>query len=65
MSAQHWQPSVCMAIGRRVSDTHECLRGNPGLGSRQPTTVTDHGCCMAASLPHTSAAVELKAMGEY
>jgi hypothetical protein len=23
MSARHWQPSVSMAIGRRVSDTHE------------------------------------------
>jgi hypothetical protein len=23
MSARHWQPSVSLAIGSRVSDTHE------------------------------------------
>jgi hypothetical protein len=65
ISARHWQPSVRMANGSRVSDTHECLCGYPGLGSRELTAVIDHGCCMAASMPHTSAAVELKAMGEY
>jgi hypothetical protein len=65
MSARHWQPSVRMANGSRVSDTHECVCGYPGLGSRELTTVTDYGCCIAASMPHTSAAVELKAMGEY
>jgi hypothetical protein len=65
ISARHWQPSVSMVINSRVSDTHECLCGNPGLGSRESTTVTDFGCCIAACMPHTSAAVELKAMGEY